>query len=186
MSGIGASAAALIIQQSRHAVTLRRPNSISSAVLSAGALSGAATVSLKSASAQKFSPNRRGVVKGSVFSIAGVAGSYAVLADVEIPASGVLPISIFPVLAGPASLGVAVTFSQGFKDWTYPVINRKATAEDKEAVEGGRQVRILPFIADKPAPEQNDRIDGFPILEVDTVEAEDQVAYYRCFIGSAP
>lgn len=168
-------------------LTLRRRNSITaSPVLSAPLSAGNTALTLKHANAQSRLTGR--VVKGAVFSITGISGTYTVLIDTEASVSGIISVVFTPEIpTGQSALtGAAVTFSQSYSDVTYPYLRRASLEEDEKMIEGGTQARILPYSATKPAPRQNDELDGTAIKSVKVIDADDGIAYYRCIIGDPP
>lgn len=72
-----------------------------------------------------------------------------------------------------ASTGASVTFTLSSVDTSYLAIRRDTTFEDKDATLKGRQVRLLPYISSKPAPQQEDKIDGVSIQQVQAVSGDD-------------
>lgn len=177
--GLGQRASRLIERRARTSFMLRRQNSlIASPVLNANLSSGAAALQLKAATGKLTGR----VVKGALFTIAGVAGSYEVLADSDASAAGVVALTFTPVAASGASTGAAVTFTQKYAEVSYPYLNRQASDEDTKAIDEGQTVKLLPYDASKPAPEQGDLLNGDPIKRVQTIDADDQIAYYRCWV----
>lgn len=177
--GLGQRASRLIEQRARGSATLRRQNSlIASPVLNSNLSNGASSLQLKAASGRLTGR----VVKGALFTIAGVAGSYEVLIDSEASASGVLALTFTPVAASGASVGAAVTFTQKYSEVSYPYLNRQASDEDQKAIDEGQTIKLLPYDASKPAPEQGDLLNGDPIKRVQTIDADDAIAYYRCWV----
>lgn len=185
---ISACAISLIERRAQgRTLTLRRRNSLTaSPVLSAPLSAGNSALTLKHQNASLRLTGR--VVKGSTFSVSGVAGTYAVLIDTEAPLSGIISLVFTPAIpAGQsAATGAAVTFSQSYSDISYPYLRRASLEEDEKMIEGGSQARILPYSSTKPAPRQNDELDGTAIKAVKVVDADDGVAYYRCIIGDTP
>lgn len=178
MSNLGQRASRLIERRARLSATLRRQNSLVVApVLNANLSAGASSLQLKGAS--KLTGR---VVKGSRFTIAGVTGTYEILADASTSTAGVLTVTFTPVAAGGASVGAAVTFTQKHYDTTYPYLNREASDEDVKAIDEGQTIKLLPYDASKPAPEQGDLFDGDLIDRVRTIDADDGIAYYRCWV----
>lgn len=179
-------ASEVIQSRARGTITLRRPNNLSpSPVLALAVSAGQSSLTLKAAGSGRLTGR---VVKGSQFTITGVTGTYTVLVDAETPTTGLLPVTLSPSIpvGQSAAIGATVTFSQPYAESSYPFLRRDSLSEDEKAIEGGSQARLLPFISTKPAPKQNDRLDGAPILKVKTIDADDGVAYYRCIIGDTP
>lgn len=185
---ISSRATALIERRAQgRTLTLRRRNSITaSMVLAAPISTGNTALTLKHQNSGLRLTGR--VVKGSTFSISGVTGTYTVLIDSEAPVSGILSLVFTPEIptGQSASTGAAVTFSQSYSEVTYPYLRRASLEEDEKMIEGGSQARILPYSSTKPAPRQNDELDGTAIKAVKVVDADDGVAYYRCIIGDTP
>lgn len=178
---IGQRASWLIERRARSTAVLRRQNSlVVTPVLNANLSAGASSLQLKSADSAR--PLRGRVVKGALFTVAGVAGIYEVLADAENTAAGVVALTFTPVAAAGASTGAAVTFTQKYSEVSYPYLNRQASDEDQKAIDEGQTIKILPYAASKPAPEQGDLLDGDPIKRVQTIDGDDQIAYYRCWV----
>jgi len=182
---IAARASALIERRAQgRTLTLRRPNNLNVSPVLANALSAGQTA-LVLKGATKLTGR---VVKNSRFTVAGVTGTYTVLADALTPTTGLLSLTFTPAIptAQSAGVGAAVTFTQNYEESSYPFLRRDTLAEDEKTIEGGTQARLLPFITGKPAPTQLDRLDGVPILRVKTVDTDDGVGYYRCIIGDTP
>lgn len=183
MSNLGQRASRLIEQRARRsgrqAPTLRRQNSLVVApVLNANLSAGASSLQLKASSGRLTGR----VVKGSRFTITGVTGTYEVLADATTSAAGVLTVIFTPIAASGAAVGAAVTFTQKYHETTYPYLNREASDEDVKAIDEGQTIKLIPYDASKPAPEQGDLFDGDPIDRVRTIDADDGIAYYRCWV----
>lgn len=185
---ISSRATALIERRAQgRTLTLRRRNTLNtSPVLAASLSAGGTALTLKHSNSSLRLTGR--VVKGAVFSISGVTGTYTVLIDSEAPVSGILPIVFTPAIPAlqSAAIGAAVTFSQSYADSTYPYLRRASLEEDEKMIEGGSQARILPYSPTRPAPRQNDELDGTAIKAVKVVDADDGIAYYRCIIGDTP
>jgi hypothetical protein len=167
-------------------VTLRRQNTLLDAVvLDAPIGEGDTSASIKKASSRLTGA----VVAGSIFEIADISGTYTVTEDAQVPPTGVLDLSFSPAIpAGESALaGAAVTWTQNYAEVTYPAVVRQASDEDRKTVSEGRSVLLLPYDKDKPAPRPNDQINGEPIIAdgVKTVDADDGIAFFRCYIGKA-
>jgi hypothetical protein len=179
---IAERAADLLRSRARHMATLRRQNTLlASTVLASGVAAGASTVTLK-APAGRLTGR---AVAGALFSIAGIPGTCTVSEDAQTPASGVLEIAFTPALppGASASTGAVVTFSQAYAEHTYPVVNREASVEDRKATEEGLTVQLLPYTEGRPVPEQGDLLDGVSIKRVGTVDADEGIAFFRCFVA---
>jgi hypothetical protein len=182
VTGRAARTANLIRTRSRQTATLRRQNNLLKApVLASSVSAGQTTASIKAASGALTGR----VVLGSRFGITGITGTYTVAEDAKASASGVLAIAFTPAIpAGQSALtGAAVAFTQAYSDYAYSALNRSASVEDKEATEKGVAVRLLPYTTGHPAPEQNDLLDGMSIERVGTVDADDGIAFFRCFVA---
>lgn len=188
MMGIASRASSLIERRAQgRTLTLRRRNSLTATpVLSAPISAGNTALTLKHQNANLRLTGR--VVKGAVFSISGISGTYTVLIDSEAPVSGILSLVFTPEIpvGQSANTGAAVTFSQSYSEVPYPYLRRASLEEDEKMIEGGTQARLLPYSSSKPAPRQNDELDGTAIKAVKVIDADDGVAYYRCIIGDTP
>jgi hypothetical protein len=186
LSGLAAD---LIRSRSRGSLTLRRVNTIlpndrtPKLKLAANLSAGASTLSAKSPNTSTLEGR---VVQGAKLTIAGVTGTYTVTADAQSVAAGTIAISFSPVAAGPAAVDALITITQSYGDVSYPIITRNRSDQDMESVEGGRQVRFLPYDPTKPAPDINDRLDGITITEVETVDGDDGIAFYLVHHGVTP
>lgn len=109
------------------------------------------------------------IVRGSSFSVHGVSGTYTAASD-SASTAGKITVSFSPPLAGPAADQAAITFTQPFGEWIYPVMDGSGIAEVDKEIVGGRQIRVLPYQAGNPAPRHHDdELDGLPITGVDAV-----------------
>lgn len=188
MMSNAASWAAEVIQQQAGGRTLilRRPNNLKpdTRTLSSAISAGNTALILKSTSRLTGR-----VVKGSQFTITGIPGTYTVLVDTEAPTSGLVPVTFTPAIpvGQSAPIGATVTFTANYAEISYPYLSRSVMTEDEKLIEGGTQVRLLPYVVSKPAPQQQDQINGTPILKVQVISGDgDHPAYYRCVIGDTP
>lgn len=184
---LGTQAANLIRQKAgNRRATLRRQNTIIPGALKLSSALSAGATSLTAVASGTGTLNGK-VVSGSVFSIAGVTGTYTATSDAQ-AAAGSITIPFSPAIpAGQsASINAAVTFTRAYKDHSYPVLNRQVSAEDAERVDAGLQIRLLPYTSGLPAPDNGNLLDGIVIKEVRTVDGDDGIAYYRCFVGVKP
>lgn len=172
--------------EARGRITLRRSNTLKPTnppILSEVSAQNSTRIVLKSATTQKLTGR---VVKGAVLQLGGIVGvSFTVLADVD-AVDGKVEIFVSPALPQDAPVNTVATFTQTFAEVQYPKIKRTITTTDRQIVQSGDQVYILPYIATKPAPEQIDQLDGIPILRVQLVDGDDAPAYYRCHLGARP
>jgi hypothetical protein len=178
-------ASGVVKQRARGKISLRRSNNLAPTnppPLAEAAAQDSTRVLLKSATNLKLTGR---VVKGSTFQLAGITGTYTVLIDAE-AVNGRVEVFFSPALPQLAALGTIATFTQTYIDIEYPVVRRSITTVDKQIVESGDRVYILPYISTKPEPEQIDQLDGIPILRVQLVHGDDGPAYYRCHLGARP
>lgn len=182
-------AANMVRRRARRTTILRRENAgaYTSTVLSAPLAASATAAIIKAAGGSRLSGT---VVAGSKFTIAGVTGTYTLSADVTAPpppAAGVVTITFTPAIpvGQSAAIGAVLTFTQKYGEVTYPVLSRQASVDDVKAIENGESVKVLPFEKGKAAPRVGDRLDGVPVVRVETIDADDGVAYYRCHIVEA-
>jgi hypothetical protein len=156
---------------------LRRANTIREDL----ALYGSATVDASSLTAA--GGHASGAIRqGAVFEVAGVAGSYAVLADAA-AVNGRVALTFAPPLAISASDGAAVTFSQPYGEHIYLRMNGKQDELTEEEVQKGTKIRVLEYRPDAPEPEVGDLLDGLPITKVEPVDAGGGVSRYRCTVS---
>lgn len=166
-------------------LTLRRSNTLAPTnppLLAEASAQDSTRVLLKSATSLKLTGR---VVKGSTFQLSGITGTYTALIDAE-AVNGRIEIFFSPALPQLAPLNTIATFTQTYSLVQYPKLERTITTADKQIVESGDRVYILPYISTKPAPEQIDQLDGIPILRVQLVHGDDGPAYYRCHLGARP
>jgi hypothetical protein len=181
-------------RSTRTVTTLRRANTIlpgrspQTLKLSAALSAGATSLSAVSPSTSQVLDGK--VVKGAVFTIAGVTGSYTVAADAQVPVGAASTLTLFftpPIPIGQsAAIGTVLTFTTPHKDYTYPIPRRGGQAEDSKGFASGRRMRTLPFDPSKPAPEVGNFLDGILITQVDTSDVDGEVAFYRVYTGAAP
>lgn len=184
---LGTQAASLIRQKagSRRAV-LRRQNTIIPGTLKLSAALSAGATSLVGVASGTGTLSGK-VMSGAVFAVVGVTGTYTVTSDVQ-AATGSITLTFTPAIPvdQSAPINTIVTFTQPYKDHSYLVLNRQVSAEDAERMDAGLQVRLLPFTTGLPAPDNGNLLDGIVIKEVQTVDGDGSIAYFRCFVGVKP
>jgi hypothetical protein len=144
------------------AAVLRQKNSlIEGLFVFGGAFSGASSLVATSGDGE--------VVRGAVFSLAGISGAYTVAEGAK-AASGRLTLAFDPPLAGNAADAAAVTFSQPYGEYRYPVMDGTGTAEVDKEITAGRRVRVLAYVQGNPDPrDHDDELDGLPVTGVHAV-----------------
>lgn len=152
--------------------------------LSAPLLAGASSLTAVTTGTQALAGK---VVEGATFTVVGITGTFTVLADAK-PVAGVVTITFDPPIpvGQSAATNALLTFTRQYKEYSYPVLNRQVSAEDSARIDAGFQMRALPFEPLLHAPDNGDFLDGILIKEVRTVDADDSIAYYKCFVPVKP
>lgn len=128
--------------------------------------------------------------KGCVVTVSGTG--YTVQADAEAVTSGtsgVLTVTVLPVLAGNLSDGTAATVTTTYVDYSFTALRGRADVEDMET--GERETRRTLHLAYRsdctPAPDDLVVVDGTArgVAGVDTVDGGGGAVRYRLTLGAA-
>lgn len=163
---------------------LRKKNSLAKALtLSAAALAGASSITVTTPGNLRRNDGK--VVKGATFTLAGVTGTCTVAADATVTGNP-LTITFTPVLAGPAALGAALTWSQTYAEYTYAAMNGSSQEQTEEQmIAAGELVRWLLADSSLPAPETGDELGGLSVKRVFPVGPSATPSRYKVIVGAA-
>lgn len=155
--------------------TLKRENSLLPTSQRLRGVAGAGASTLM-ADAPALSGKARA---GSLFTIAGVAGTYEITVDAEASA-GVVTLSFSPALQGSGLNDAVLSWVRPYGEFVYSSLEASQTEETARQVPSGTRVFHLVRENGKPAPEPGDFLNNLPVIEVSGT------VHYRVVTGATP